>query len=626
MTDRQAFQPVTDEMALCRDVMVTMRDGVRLATDIYRPAREGRALDRPAPVIIERTPYGKAMTSRAELEVGMSEPMERATVAEHFVRHGYVVVYQDCRGRYTSEGNFVKYLSEGPDGYDTLAWIAAQPWCNGRIGTMGLSYAAHTQMAAACLAPTALATMILDSGGFSNAFTCGIRQGGAFELKQATWAYREARERAIAAGDELARKAIEAENLHRWFSKMPWSEGRSPLRWAPEYEAYLLEQWRHESFDAFWQQVGIHAAGFYDAIPNIPIALISSWFDVYVPTTFENLAGLARNGKRPLALVMGAGLHGDRNLTFAGDVDFGPNAPLGGNVSASWLEFRRRWFDRWLKGGPGDDLDNEPIRLFVMGGGSGTKNAEGRLDHGGRWIRAQEWPLPDVEELSYYLHREGRLSKSLPAPDDPPLSYDFDPADPVPTIGGALTSGQPIFAGGGFDQREDERFFGCRNFGLPLSARLDVLSFETEPLVNDLTVLGKVAVELWAATDAPDSDFTAKLIDVHPPSADYPTGFALNLTDGIFRCRFRHSFERAELVRPGEIMRLRIELFATANLFRAGHRLRLDISSSNFPKFDVNPNTGEPAGFGRSRQAARNTVFLDEMRPSRLIMDKIDTN
>ncbi|MER8376067.1 CocE/NonD family hydrolase [Mesorhizobium sp. M1409] len=626
MTDLQALQSVTDDMVLCRDVMVTMRDGVRLATDIYRPARGGRALDRSAPVIIERTPYGKAMASRAELEVGMTEPMDRATVAEHFVRHGYIVIYQDCRGRYGSEGEFVKYLSEGPDGYDTLAWIAAQPWCNGRIGTMGLSYAAHTQMAAACLAPPALATMILDSGGFSNAFTCGIRQGGAFELKQATWAYREARESAVAAGDELARKAIDAENLHRWFGKMPWSEGRSPLRWAPDYEAYLLEQWRHETFDDFWKQAGIHAAGFYDAIPDIPIALMSSWFDVYVSTTFENLAGLASNGKRPLSMIMGPGLHGDRNLTFAGDVDFGPNAPLGGNVAASWLEFRRRWFDRWLKCGPQNDLDKEPIRLFVMGGGKGTKNEAGRLDHGGRWIRAQKWPLPNVEELSYYLHREGRLSKSLPAPDDPPLSYDFDPADPVPTIGGALTSGQPIFAGGGFDQREDERFFGCRNFGLPLSARLDVLSFETEPLVNDLTVLGKVAVELWAATDAPDTDFTAKLIDVHPPSADYPTGFALNLTDGIFRCRFRHSFERAELVRPGEIMRLRIELFATANLFRAGHRLRLDISSSNFPKFDVNPNTGEPAGFGRSRQAARNTVFLDEMRPSRLIMDKIDIN
>jgi putative CocE/NonD family hydrolase len=623
MRDLPAFQSLTDDMVLYRDVMVQMRDGVRLAADIYRPARGGRPLERATPVILERTPYGKAMASRAEVEAGMTEPMERATVAAHFVRHGYVVIYQDCRGRHGSEGEFVKYLSEGPDGYDTLAWIAAQPWCDGRIGTMGLSYAAHTQMAAACLAPPGLATMIIDSGGFSNAFTCGIRQGGAFELKQATWAFREARENAIAAGDELTRRALEAEDLHRWFGKMPWSEGRSPLRWAPAYETYLLDQWRHETFDDFWKQVGIYATGFYDAIPDIPIALISSWFDAYVPTTFENFAGLARTGRRPLALIMGPCLHGDRNLTFAGDVDFGPKAPLGGNVAESWLEFRRRWFDCWLKGGPEEDLNDAPIHLFVMGGGSGTKNSDGRLDHGGRWITAEHWPLPEARERSFYLHPKGRLSESSPAPDTAPLSYDFDPDDPVPTMGGALTSGQPICAGGGFDQRENERFFGCRNPGLPLSARLDVLSFETEPLAKDLTILGRVAVELWATTDAPDTDFTAKLIDVYPPSRDYPTGFALNLTDGIFRCRFRRSFEKAELVEPGEIMRLRIELFATANLFRAGHRLRLDISSSNFPKFDVNPNTGAPAGCGRNRQVARNTVFLDKTRPSRLIAEVV---
>ncbi|HWK47963.1 MAG TPA: CocE/NonD family hydrolase [Stellaceae bacterium] len=613
-------RPLTEDVVVHADVMIVLRDGTRLATDIYRPARDGRPLDGAVPVIVERTPYGKAMQSRAEIELGMSEPMHRATVAAHFVRHGYAVVYQDCRGRHGSEGEFVKYLSEGPDGYDTLAWIAAQPWCNGRIGTMGLSYAAHTQMAAACLAPPGLATMILDSGGFSNAFTCGIRQGGAFELKQATWAYNQAREAAVADGDTLTQNALAAENLHHWFTKMPWSEGRSPLRWSPSYEAYLLDQWRHETFDDFWKQVGIYAAGFYDAIPEIPIALMSSWFDAYVPTTFENFAGLAHTGRRPLALIMGPGLHGDRNKTFAGDVEFGPEATVGGNLAASWLEFRRLWFDRWLKGAPVDVLDDTPIRLFMMGGGSGRKTPEGRLDHGGRWIAAEQWPLPGTTEKTLYLHGAGKLAETVPPGDVEPLVYDFDPADPVPTIGGALTSGQPIFAGGGFDQREDARFFGCRQDGLPLSARLDVLSFETEPLAEDLAILGPVAVELWVATDAPDTDFTAKLIDVYPPSADYPTGFAMNLTDGIFRCRFRDGFDKAEPVRQGEVMRIRIDPFATANLFRAGHRLRLDISSSNFPKYDVNPNTGAPAGVGRDKRVARNTVFLDEARPSRLIL------
>jgi putative CocE/NonD family hydrolase len=617
------FEPVSDDVVVHYDVMVAMRDGTRLAADIYRPAVSGRPTDRPAPVILERTPYGKARTSRAELEVGMTEPMSRATVAAHFVRHGYTIIYQDCRGRYASEGHFVKYLSEAPDGYDTLAWIAGQPWCNGKIGTMGLSYAAHTQLAAACLTPPGLATMILDSGGFSNSFTCGIRQGGAFELKQATWAYREAVENAAAAGDEITRKALEAENLHDWFTRMPWGEGRSPLRWAPEYERYLLEQWRHETFDAFWQRAGVYAAGFYDAVPDIPIALMSSWFDVYVSTIFENFAGLSKKGTRHLALIMGPCLHGDRNFTFAGDVDFGSAAPIGGNIAESWLEFRRKWFDRWLKDAADDPLDDRPIRIFVMGGGSGRKDSQGRLDHGGAWCAAPQWPLLEARDRSFYLHADGTLSGQAPLIDDASLSFDFDPDDPVPTIGGALTSGQPVFAGGGFDQREDDRFFGCRQPGMPLAARHDVLSFETAPLAEDLTVIGAVTVELWAATDGQDTDFTAKLLDVYPPSADYPTGFALNLSDGIMRCRFRRSFERADPVDPGEIMRLRIALFATANVFRRGHRLRVDVSSSNFPKFDVNPNTGEPAALGRCKRVARNTVFFGRVHSSRLLIQSI---
>jgi uncharacterized protein len=610
-----AFKMGDDDIAVERNVMVAMRDGVRLACDVYRPAPGGRPHDEPAPVILERTPYGKHARSRSEIEVGMAAPMERAEVAAHFVRHGYVVIYQDCRGRYASEGRFTKYLSEGPDGFDTLAWIVGQPWCDGQVGTMGLSYAAHTQLAAACLNPPGLATMILDSGGFSNAFTCGIRQGGAFELKQATWAYNQAVEAALASGDRIAQCALEAENLHDWFTRMPWSEGRSPLRWSPEYETYLLEQWRHETFDAYWRQVGLYAEGFYDAVPDIPVALISSWFDVYVPTTFQNYEGLGRSGRRPLAVVMGPGLHGNRNHTFAGDVDFGKRAPVGGMIAPSWLEFRRLWFDRWMRGRDNGVSEQPKVSVFLMGGGSGRKNEDGRLDHAGEWIAADAWPLPGTSERAFHLHGSGRLAESAPEEGEA-LSYDFNPADPVPTIGGALTSGQPIFSGGAFDQREDDRFFGCRRPGLPLTARLDVLSFETEPLPEDLAIVGPVVVDLWVATDAPDTDFTAKLIDVYPPSESYPTGFAMILSDGIRRCRFRNSDEKPEPVEPGEPMRLRIELFATANRFAAGHRLRLDISSSNFPKFDVNPNTGAPAGVGRSRRVARNTVYCGGRMPS----------
>ena len=200
------------------------------------------------------------------------------------------------------------------------------------------------------------------------------------------------------------------------------------------------------------------------------------------------------------------------------------------------------------------------------------------------------------------------------------MTYDFDPSDPVPTIGGALTSGQPVFEGGAFDQREAPRFFGCRNPGLPLSARRDVLSFESTPLDQGLAVIGPITVELFVSSDAPDTDFTAKLIDVYPPSDDYPTGFAMILTDGIFRCRYRKGWDRPEELVPDEAFRITIEPFATANFFAKGHRIRLDISSSNFPKFDVNPNTGAPEGRGRTRRIARNTVFCDAVRPSRIVL------
>jgi putative CocE/NonD family hydrolase len=613
------------DVVVLRDVMVPMRDGVRLATDIYLPAREGRALPGPFPVIMERTPYGKAQRSRSEIEPGMARPMTRADVASHFVRDGFAVIYQDCRGRYGSEGEFTKYLSEGPDGYDTCAWIVGQDWCDGRIGTMGLSYAAHTQVALACLNPPGLACMVLDSGGFSSAFRTGIRQGGAFELKQLTWAYNNAKESPQAKADPLVLRALEAEDLHAWFRVLPWSEGRSPLRAVPEYEAYLLEQWRQGTFGPFWMKNGIYAAGSYDTFPDVPVALMSSWYDAYVSTTFDNFAGLSRNPRRPLAVIMGPGLHGNRNTTFAGDVSFGPQARLAGNVAPGWVEFRRRWFARWLKGVE-NGVEQEPkLRLFLMGGGSGRRLPDdapdaGRLDHGGAWIEAAAWPLPGTVFTPFHIHADGRLSTDAPQADAAPLTYDFDPADPVPTIGGALTSGQPIFEGGGFDQRESPRFYGCRNPGLPLSARPDVLSFETQPLEEDLVIAGPIEVELFVSSDAPDTDFTAKLIDLYPPSEDDPAGFALNLTDGIFRCRYREGFDRPRPLVPGEVVRIVIEPFATANRFRKGHRLRLDISSSNFPKFDVNPNTGEPEGCGRTRNVARNSVFCDAARPSRIIL------
>jgi len=602
------------ELRLLRDVMVTMRDGIQLATDIYLPAGQ----DGPFHAILERTPYGKHLASRSELTLGRDRPMSRSEVAKAFCEAGYAVVFQDCRGRYGSQGEFTKYLSEAPDGYDTIQWIAEQAWCSGKVGTMGLSYAAHTQLAAACLAPPALAGMILDSGGFSNAYRCGIRQGGAFELKQATWAYNRASEGRACAEDPNLRAALEAENIIDWFGRMPWSRGNSPIRWEPEYESYLLEQWQNGSFSDYWKAPGIYAAGYYDQIPDIPVLLMSSWYDVYVPTTLENFAGLSRGVCRP-ELVMGPWTHGNRTQRVFGDVDFGPAAPLDGNVAESWLRFRIDWFDRWLKG-KGQAAETAPVRLFVMGGGSGARTDDGWLDHGGYWIDSSSWPPLGFSETALHLCPDGMLSARDPAAAQEAITYDFDPSDPVPTIGGALTSGQPVFEGGAFDQREDGRFLGCRVPGLPLSSRPDVLMFETEPLATDLTVIGPIKLHLWVSSDAPDTDFTAKLIDVHPPSVDYPTGFAMNLSDGIFRCRYRNSWEHPGVIQSGERFEIVIELFATANLFKAGHRIRLDVSSSNFPKFDVNPNTGAPEGKGRVKNIARNTIYFGQATPSRLLV------
>lgn len=602
------------EPRLLRDVMVTMRDGIQLATDIYLPAGQ----DGPFHAILERTPYGKHLASRSELTLGRDRPMSRSEVARAFCEAGYAVVFQDCRGRYGSQGEFTKYLSEAPDGYDTIQWIAEQAWCSGKVGTMGLSYAAHTQLAAACLAPPALAGMILDSGGFSNAYRCGIRQGGAFELKQATWAYNRASEGRACAEDPHLRAALEAENIIDWFGRMPWSRGNSPIRWEPDYERYLLEQWQNGSFGDYWKALGIYAAGYYEVFPDIPVLLVSSWYDVYVPTTFENFAGLSRGHHRP-ELVMGPWTHGNRTQRVFGDVDFGPAAPFDGNVGENWLRFRIDWFDRQLKGA-GQGAEAASLRLFMMGGGSGRRTTAGQLDHGGQWIETGSWPPPQACETAFHLRPDGILSVDGPAPAEEAITYDFDPRDPVPTIGGALTSGQPVFEGGAFDQREDKRFLGCRTPGLPLSARPDVLMFETEPLPRDVTIAGPVTVHLWVSSDAPDTDFTAKLIDVYPPSADYPTGFAMNLSDGIFRCRYRNSWETPEPIKKGEMFEIVIELFATANLFKAGHRIRLDISSSNFPKFDVNPNTNAPEGKSRAWNVARNTVHMGQNAPTRLIV------
>jgi len=602
-------------MQTLHNQMIAMRDGIHLATDIYLPAGgEG-----PYPVVIERTPYDKSKPSRSEKQLD-GQHISREQMAARFTAQGFVAIFQDCRGRYASEGVFTKYTAEGEDGFDTLAWIVRRPWCNGKIGSMGLSYAAHTQLAMACLHPPGLGSMVLDSGGFANAYQCGIRQGGAFELKQATWAWRQAKESPAALADPQIREALEQEDIHQWFARMPWQPGESPIRHVPEYEAYLLEQWAQGSFSDYWRKPGIYAEGHYADLPDIPVLFMSSWYDAYVSSTLANYSAFQRHTSAPQHLIMGPWLHGDRNISHSGDVEFGTAANFDGQVAEDWLTCRLQWFERSLKDTPTLAPASAPVKVFLMGGGDGTADATGRLQHGGRWLHGQQWPLPGSETMNLYLHHDRCLSATPPRVDEAKLSYRADPDHPVPTVGGALTSGAPVFVGGAFDQRERADFFGTRGNNQPLAERADVLSFQTPPLTEDLIVAGPLQIELWIDSDAPDTDFTAKLVDVYPPSADFPQGYAMNITDGIRRCRYRDSWETPQPLTPGKRVKVVIEPFATCNLFKRGHQLRLDIASSNFPHFDVNPNSGEPEGQAHHKQIATNTVHMSKDFASRLVL------
>lgn len=606
------------DLIVDRDVMVPMRDGVRLATDIVRPSRADGQEDTPLPVIMERTPYDKRGISRSELSVADPRPASRVEIAEYFARRGFAVVMQDCRGRYNSEGEFHKYLNEAEDGYDTLGWLVKQPWCNGKVGTMGLSYGAHTQSALACLGPPGLSCMFMDSGGFSSAYHGGIRRGGAFELKQATWAYRHALRSPETLADPTRAAKLKEKDIREWFRQMPWQPGASPLSAAPEYEAYLFEEWRAGTFSDYWRQPGLYAEGCYDRFPDVPIAIVGSWYDPYVLTCLTNFIELSKRHSSPTRLIMGPWTHGDRSQTYAGDVDFGSKATLDNNLAPDYRELRLAWFCRWLKGAE-VAVEQPSVSYFQMGGGSGLRNDAGKLSHGGRWMSAAGWPPPGAQEEDLYLSKDGVLLADPPA-ESGELCYQYDPENPVPTIGGALTSGEPLMQGGAFDQRESDRIFKFRGApnGRPLSEREDVLVFRTPPLEKALIISGTIVVELFVSTDCRDTDFTAKLIDVYPPSADYPEGFAMNITDGIFRLRYREGWEREVMAERGEIYRIEIRPFAVSNLFKAGHRLRLDVSSSNYPHFDLNPNTGAPEGCAVDFRVATNHIYFGEGHFSRL--------
>lgn len=595
-----------------KNVWVPMRDGIRLAADIYRPALNEKAVEGRFPAVLERTPYNK-------------ERLPLIATAKFFAARGYVSVLQDVRGRFQSEGEWYFLMNEGPDGYDTVEWIATQPWSDGQVGTIGLSYSTATQQALAVLKPPHLKAQFHLDGGY-NYFTRTIRHSGAFEygilLPYVFWMARYSKE---AAADPLVQQALDDAfaNMKEWLTRLPLKKGSSPLQYVPSYEEWFLEMSSHGDYDEYWKREGCNIEEFIDNFADVPVYLQTSWYGHHIWATITKYQELTKRHQTPKRLLIGTWLHGVDAYThsWSGEVDFGIDSPLD-NLN----DLRLKWFDHWLKGMKTNIMEGPPIKIFVMGGGNGKKNREGRLNHGGRWRYENEWPLARTRFTPYYLHADGSLTPSLPEKDAPPSSYTFDPRDPVPTIGGNMQNPQVpgIIEGGGFDQRGRKHLFACKDT-LPLAARSDVLVFMTPPLEEEVEIVGPLVVKLWASSSAVDTDFTAKLIDLYPPSKDYPDGFALNLADSIVRARYRNSREKAELMTPGEIYEFTIEPQPVANLFQAGHRIRLDISSSNFPHFDVNPNTGGPLGTERRMIVAQNTIFHDADHPSHIVLPIIPT-
>jgi hypothetical protein len=548
-----ADEPVTIE----RDREARMRDGVVLRADVLRPDRPGRF-----PALLIRTPYGKK-TEWTDDDFAM-----RAA------RAGYVVVVQDVRGRYRSEGVFEPYRQEGRDGYDTIAWVAGLPWCDGQVGLTGLSYPAAVQWLAAVEAPPQLKAMAP-----AMTFSTGRRFcyfGGALDLSWLQWFYTsiapDMRRRLRLAGpttEEEAEQAWKA-NGEAWLLHLPLREHPALGGVATQ----LVDWLDHPDDGPYWDFMNIEKR--YDRV-RIPVLNLSGWHDEgYGPGgAARNFAGTRQWGGR---LVIGPWTHGTptRHRTRAGDVDFG---------SAAGLDYEGlllRFFDRWLKGVP-NGIDREPpVRIFVMGDDA--------------WRDEAEFPLARAVPTTWYLRQGGRLSAEAPASSEPPDAYAYDPRDPVvDPRGGRL---------GAFDQS-------------PLEARRDVLVYRSEPLARDLEVTGPIEVELWASSSARDTDFVARLLDVHPDGRAYNL---MSPTLEVLRARYRNGEDRPELLEPGKIVKLRLANGITSNLFKAGHRIGLHVTSSLHPHLDRNPNTGGVIARETRTVRADQLVHHDAAHASRVVL------
>jgi putative CocE/NonD family hydrolase len=556
----------SNEVTIERDLSVKMRDGVTLRADICHPKADGKF-----PVLLTRTPYDKK---------GVMDFCVKAAA------RGYVVVAQNVRGRYASEGEWYPFKYESQDGYDTVEWAAALSYSNGKVGMFGGSYVGATQYLAAIAKPPHLAG-ICPNYTASNYHDGWVYQGGAFEQ----W-FNESWTTGLAL-NTISRHAYSASDVLNWTQNLPllsYPVLQAPP--APGLAPYFTDWLAHPNYDGYWKQWSIEDQ--YAQI-QIPVFSLGAWYDVFLGGTLRNYARLkkeagteaSQRGQRLMIYVGGhAGGWSDKKV---GAVDFGDKLPFDvGDVTL-------RWYDSLLKG-TANGLDHEkPVKIFVMG-----KND---------WREEDDWPLERAKSTRYYLHSTkpangleggGALSTAAPAKEKHD-QYVYDPNSAVPTIGGPLCCG-PLPTGIG---PEDQR---------PAETRGDVLVFSSPAFTQNTEVTGPISLDLYVSSSAVDTDFTGKLVDV------WPNGFAQNLTEGILRLRYRNSPEKPELGNPGEIYHISVDLWATSDVFLQGHKLRLEVSSSNFPRFDRNLNTGEDQSRGTQMFKATNVIYHDNSRPSALVL------
>jgi uncharacterized protein len=557
-------------------VPMKTRDGVTLYSDIYRPKG-----DEKFPVILMRTPYDKS--------VGWA-----ASSAYQIATHGYVVVVQDVRGRYTSEGDWYPFRHESNDGYDTVEWAAALPSSNGKVGMTGGSYVGATQMLAAIAHPSHLAGIcpVVTASNYHDGWTY---QGGAFEQWfDQNWTTQLATNtmwRLIAKDTNALLGAPVLPLVH--YPAFNYAALPAGADATAQLAPYYLDWLTHPDYDAYWKQWSIEE---HFADIQVPALHIGAWYDIFLAGTLRNYMGIkahgatdeARKGQRLLVQIGGHAGFGRR----IGDVEFGDDA-----LKFTSMEVVLAWYDYLFKG-----VQNEfatlPVRIFVMGDN--------------KYHQESDWPPPENKLTRYYLHSGGSANSLrgdgglflTPPKKEASDKFTYDPANPVPTIGGSLCCDAVHYEPGPRDQRAAEN-------------RNDVLVYSTKPLAEDMEVTGPVTLELWASSSAVDTDFTAKLVDVSP------SGFAMDLTDGILRMRYRDSQEKPELMNPDQVYKISVDLGATGNVFKKGHILRLEVSSSNFPRFDRNLNTGAIQATSREFVPATNTILHDAEHPSALLLPVI---